>query len=231
MITIRKANERGRTHLDWLDSRHSFSFGDYYDPAHNGFSVLRVINDDQVAPARGFATHPHRDMEILTYVTHGAVEHRDSTGTHGVVPAGEVQRMTAGRGIQHSEINPSPTEPLNFLQIWILPRERGLEPGYEQRVMARKVSGEFVLVASPDGRDGALKIHQDASMYAAVLGSSAEAGYTLGSGRNAYAQIVRGAVTLNGVALHAGDGAKISGESALRFSAAGDSEMLLFDLP
>jgi redox-sensitive bicupin YhaK (pirin superfamily) len=231
MITIRKSDDRGRTHLDWLDSRHSFSFGDYYDPAHNGFSVLRVINDDQVAPARGFATHPHRDMEIITYVTRGAVEHRDSTGTHGIVPAGEVQRMTAGRGIQHSEMNPSATEPLKFLQIWILPRERGLEPGYEQRVLPRKLSGEFVLVASGDGRGGALTIHQDASMHAAVLGSSAEADYSLASGRSAYAQILSGAVRLNGVALAAGDGAKISGESALRFSAAADSELLLFDLP
>jgi quercetin 2,3-dioxygenase len=231
MIAVRKADERGRTHLDWLDSRHSFSFGDYYDPAHNGFSVLRVINDDQVAPARGFATHPHRDMEILTYVTAGAVEHRDSTGTHGVVPAGEVQRMTAGRGIRHSEMNPSATEPLKFLQIWILPRERGLEPGYEQRVLPRKLNGEFVLVASPDGRGGALTIHQDASMYAAVLGNTAEARYALASGRSAYVQVVRGVITLNGIALEPGDGAKIRGESELRFSAAGDSEMLLFDLP
>jgi redox-sensitive bicupin YhaK (pirin superfamily) len=231
MITIRKSDERGRTHLDGLDSRHSFSFGDYYDPAHNGFSVLRVINDDRVAPGRGFATHPHRDMEILTYVTRGAVEHRDSTGTHGVVPAGEVQRMTAGRGIRHSEMNPSTSEPLNFLQIWILPRQIGLEPGYEQRALPRKKSGEFVIVASPDGRDGALTIHQDAAMYAAVLEKSAETSYTLAPGRNAYAQIVRGAVVLNGKSLGAGDGAQISGESALRFSAAGDSELLLFDLP
>jgi redox-sensitive bicupin YhaK (pirin superfamily) len=231
MITTRRADERGRTELDWLDSRHSFSFGDYYDPQHMGFSVLRVINDDCVAPMRGFATHPHRDMEIITYVTRGAVEHRDSTGTHGVVRAGEVQRMTAGRGIQHSEMNPSRTEPLSFLQIWILPRECNLEPGYEQHPLARNPDGGFALVASPNGQAGSLTIHQDASLFAAKLAKLEESGSALAPGRKAYAHVVRGAVKLNDVALEPGDGAAIADESKLRFLAIADCELLLFDLP
>ena len=231
MIKIRKAGERGHTQLGWLDSRHSFSFGDYYDPANMGFSVLRVINDDQVAPARGFGTHPHRDMEILTYVTHGAVEHRDSIGTHGVIPAGEVQIMSAGTGIQHSEMNPSSTEPLRLLQIWILPRSQGLKPRYEQRPLPPADHEGFALIASPDGSDGSLTIHQDVLINAATLREATTVTRALLPSRKAYVQTVRGAVSLNGVAMAPGDGAQITGEKQLAVTATDDTELLLFDLP
>jgi quercetin 2,3-dioxygenase len=231
MIKIRKAGERGHTQIGWLDSRHSFSFGDYYDPKQMGFSVLRVINDDVVAPARGFGTHPHRDMEILTYVTQGAVEHRDSIGTHGVIPAGEVQIMSAGTGIQHSEMNPSPSEPLRLLQIWMLPDAPGIKPRYEQRPLPRPDHEGFALVASPDGRDGSLTIHQDVVIDAAFLPKDASVTRSLPPSRKAYVQMVRGGVTLNGVALGPGDGAQIADESQLAFSATDDAELLLFDLP
>ncbi len=231
MITLRKAGERGRTHLDWLDSRHTFSFGDYYDPAQNGFSVLRVINDDSIAPARGFGTHPHRDMEILTYVTQGKVEHRDSTGNHGIVPAGEVQLMSAGTGIQHSEANPSPSEPLHLLQIWILPDKQGLKPGYEQRTLKRTNGGGFALVASPDAADGSLKIHQETAVYSGVLKKGSEAIRELAPGRKGYLHVVRGRMALNGVEVEKGDGAKIADEPRLKFTAVDDAEVLLFDLP
>jgi quercetin 2,3-dioxygenase len=231
MIKIRKAAERGHTQIGWLDSRHSFSFGDYYDPKQMGFSVLRVINDDVVAPARGFGTHPHRDMEILTYVTQGAVEHRDSIGTHGVIPAGEVQIMSAGTGIQHSEMNPSPSEPLRLLQIWMLPDAPGIKPRYEQRQLPRPDHEGFALVASPDGRDGSLTIHQDVAIDAAFLPRDAAVSRALPPSRKAYVQMVRGAVTLNGIPLGPGDGAQIADESQLAFSATDDAELLLFDLP
>jgi redox-sensitive bicupin YhaK (pirin superfamily) len=232
MIKIRKAGERGHTQLGWLDSRHSFSFGDYYDPANMGFSVLRVINDDEVAPARGFGTHPHRDMEILTYVTHGAVEHRDSIGTHGVIPAGEVQIMSAGTGIQHSEMNPSPSEPLRLLQIWILPKSQGLKPRYEQRSLPPADREGFALIASPDGRDGSLVIHQDVIINAATLKEGATVTRPLPPSRKAYVQTVRGAVTLNGERMSPGDGAQIAGEKQLEFTGTGtDAELLLFELP
>jgi redox-sensitive bicupin YhaK (pirin superfamily) len=230
MIKIRKAGERGHTQLNWLDSRHSFSFGDYYDPANMGFSVLRVINDDEVAPARGFGTHPHRDMEILTYVTHGAVEHRDSIGTHGVIPAGEVQIMSAGTGIQHSEMNPSPSEALRLLQIWILPRSQGLKPRYEQRPLPPADHEGFALIASPDGRDGSLTIHQDVVIDALTLKEAATVTRLLPPSRKAYVQAVRGVVTLNGVPMGPGDGAQVTGEKQLEFTTTG-AELLLFDLP
>src|SRR5580704_18832592 len=231
MITLRKASDRGLTKIDWLNSRHTFSFGDYYDPKEPGFSVLRVINDDWIAKAKGFGTHPHRDMEIITYVLQGAVEHRDSLGTHGVIPAGDVQRMSAGTGITHSEFNPSPSEDLHFLQIWILPEARGIKPGYEQKTLGDRTQGKLVLVASHEGGDDALKINQDADLYIGALkaGQSAEQG--LAAGRNAYAHVARGKVSINGVALGEGDGAKISDESKLKFSASADAEVLLFDLP
>lgn len=231
MIKIRKAGERGHTQFGWLDSRHSFSFGDYYDPANMGFSVLRVINDDEVAPATGFGTHPHRDMEILTYVTHGAVEHRDSIGTHGVIPAGEVQIMSAGTGIQHSEMNPSPSVPLRLLQIWILPKAQGLKPRYEQRLLPQSDREGFALVASPDGRDGSLTIHQDVVIDAATLKKAATVTRPLPPSRKAYVQMVRGGVTLNGLLMGSGDGAQINGEKQLEFTAIDDAELLLFDLP
>jgi quercetin 2,3-dioxygenase len=231
MITVRKAAERGHTRLDWLDSRHTFSFGNYYDPAQNGFSVLRVINDDWIAPGRGFDMHPHSDMEILTYVTQGKVEHRDSTGNHGLVPAGEVQMMSAGTGIVHSETNPSPSEPLRLLQIWILPREHGLRPGYEQRMLERGNGEGFSLVASPDGRNGSLKIHQDVAIYSGLLKKGSDETREVASGRRGYVHVVRGRVGLNGVEMVNGDGAKIADEERLAFGAVDEADVLLFDLP
>ncbi|HLX38073.1 MAG TPA: pirin family protein [Candidatus Binataceae bacterium] len=231
MIALRKASDRGLTKLDWLNSRHSFSFGDYFDPSENGFSVLRVINDDWVAPARGFGTHPHRDMEIITYVLEGAVEHRDSLGTHGVIPAGDVQRMTAGTGIQHSEMNPSSSERLHLLQIWILPEARGFEPGYEQKTLGDRAKGKLALVASHRGGDGALKINQNADMYIGSLARGQSIEKDLASGRNAYIHVARGKLSLGGLAMEEGDGAKLSGERHVKLDAASDAEVLLFDLP
>ncbi len=231
MISIRKAQERGRTSFDWLDSRHTFSFGEYYDPAHSGFSVLRVINDDWIAPSRGFPTHPHRDMEIVTYVLKGAVEHRDSTGTHGTVGAGEVQRMTAGTGIMHSEMNPSSIEPLHLLQIWILPSEAGLRPGYEQKSLAIGKVGRFIPIASRDGSDGALKIHQDAAIYRAEISARSEASFEIARARKAYVHVVKGKLSLNGAAMDEADGAMIAEVSRIEVKAEQDTELLLFDLP
>jgi quercetin 2,3-dioxygenase len=231
MITLRKASDRGLTKLDWLNSRHTFSFGEYFDPKENGFSVLRVINDDHVASGKGFGTHPHRDMEIITYVLQGQVEHRDSLGTRSVIPAGDVQRMTAGSGIQHSEFNPSSSEDLHFLQIWILPEARGIKPGYEQKTLGVRTQGKLALVASHEGGDGALKINQDADLYIGTLKSGQSVEQEIAAGRNAYAHVARGKVSINGLALGEGDGAKISAESKLKFSASDDAEVLLFDLP
>ena len=231
MITIRKASQRGLTELDWLNSRHTFSFGEYFDPNENGFSVLRVINDDWIAAAKGFGTHPHRDMEIITYVLRGAVEHRDSLGTRSVIPAGDVQRMTAGTGIQHSEFNPSPSEPLHLLQIWILPEARGIQPGYEQKTLGDRSKGRLSLVASHSGGDGALTIHQDSDLYIGALAKGQSVEHPLAPQRHAYAHVARGRLSLNGVAMEEGDGAKISAESELKFDAADDAEVLLFDLP
>jgi redox-sensitive bicupin YhaK (pirin superfamily) len=231
MITLRKASDRGLTKIDWLNSRHTFSFGDYYDPKESGFSVLRVINDDWIAAAKGFGTHPHRDMEIITYVLSGAVEHRDSLGTHGVIPAGDVQRMTAGTGIQHSEFNPSPSEPLHLLQIWILPEAAGIKPGYEQKTLGDRTKGKLALVASHAGGDGALKINQNADLYIGALAKGDSAEKEIAKGRNAYVQVARGKVSLNGMALGEGDGAKVTDETRLKFVAPEDAEVLLFDLP
>jgi len=231
MISIRKSDERGRTRLDWLDSRHTFSFGDYFDPKENGFSVLRVINDDRIGAGRGFGTHPHRDMEIITYVLEGAVEHRDSLGTRTLIPAGDVQRMTAGTGIEHSEFNPSPSEPLHLLQIWILPEARALKPGYEQQTLADRTKGRLSLVASRAGGDGALKINQDTDLYIGSLGRGQPVEQGIAAGRKAYAHVARGRLSMNGIALGEGDGAKISDEPRLKFAATEDSEVLLFDLP
>ena len=231
MIALRKASDRGRTKIDWLDSRHTFSFGYYFDPKENGFSVLRVINDDWIDAAKGFGTHPHRDMEIITYVLSGAVEHRDSLGTHGVIPAGDVQRMTAGTGIQHSEFNPSPSEPLHLLQIWILPDARGYPPGYEQKTLGERTKGKLTLVASHAGGDGALKINQNADFYIGALSKGQSAEKAIAASRNAYVHIARGKLVLNGIMLAEGDGAKINGERLLKFSADDDAEVLLFDLP
>lgn len=230
MLTVRPAEARGHANHGWLDTFHTFSFADYYDPAFMGFRALRVINEDRVAPRQGFGTHPHRDMEIITYVLEGGLEHRDSTGSHGVIRPGEVQRMSAGTGVLHSEMNPF-DERVHFLQIWILPERRGLPPGYEQKAFSREErQGRFRLVASRDGRDGSLTVHQDVRLYATLLAAGEQAELTLEPGRHAWVQVARGAGTLNGVALKAGDGVAVSNETRLELTAAEPLEALLFDL-
>ena len=228
MIVTRRGEDRGRTQTDWLDSRHTFSFGEYYDPRHMGFRDLRVINEDRVAPGRGFGTHGHRDMEILSYVLRGALSHTDSTGGGGVIRPGDVQRMTAGRGVRHSEQNHSTTEPVHFLQIWILPEEEGLEPGYEQRTFA--LDEGLTLVASRDGQGGSVTVHQDVRLWAGGLAPEERVSRELARGRHAWLQVARGDVALNGTALRAGDGAAISGEERVEIAATTPAEVLLFDL-
>ena len=228
LVAVRPAGERGRTRLDWLDSRHSFSFGGYRDPRHMGFRSLRVINDDVIAPGGGFATHGHRDMEIVTYVIEGALAHRDSLGNGSQIAAGEVQRMTAGTGIEHSEFNASKSEPVHLLQVWILPSRAGLPPGYEE--MQTATASGLRLVASPDGRAGSLTIHQDAALYVARLDRGASAEIDLADGRGGWLQVARGAIDVQGRKLAAGDGAAFAGGGRLAVTALEDSQALLFDL-
>jgi redox-sensitive bicupin YhaK (pirin superfamily) len=231
VVKIRRGGERGSTKLGWLDSRHTFSFGDYYDPQHMGFSDLRVINEDRVAPGGGFGTHSHRDMEIITYVLEGALAHKDSTGTSSVIHVGDVQRMSAGTGISHSEYNASQTEPVHFLQIWIMPDQTALKPGYEQRAFSLdRNRGRWTLVGSKQGRDDSVTVHQDVEVWAVRFALREQATFRLKPNRHAFVQAARGAVTLNGVALNAGDGAVISQEELLEFQAGEDAEILLFDL-
>jgi quercetin 2,3-dioxygenase len=233
MITLRPSEERGHANHGWLDTYHTFSFDTYHDPAHMGFRSLRVINEDWVAGGKGFPPHGHRDMEIVTYVLEGALQHQDSMGNGSVIRPGEVQRMSAGTGVTHSEYNPSPTERLHLMQIWIKPEARNLEPSYEQKKFpAEGRRGRLQLVASRDARDGSVKIQQDASLYAATLAPKEAVTHQLGTGRHAWLQVARGAVTLNGVALKAGDGAAVSDERALEIAGAdgGSAEVLLFDL-
>ena len=231
MISVRRAEDRGVARRGWLDSRHTFSFGGYHDPDHMGFATLRVINEDEIQPGRGFATHGHRDMEIVTYILDGALEHRDGIGNGSVLRPGEVQRMSAGTGIEHSEFNPSPTDPVRLLQIWILPERTGLEPGYEQKSFAEhERRGTLRLVGSRDGRDGALTIHQDVDLYAAILEDGAGVTHALRPGRKAWVQVARGAVRLNGRPLSQGDGAAVSDERTLTFTGTPDAEVLLFDM-
>lgn len=231
MVTIRTSGERGHLNFGWLDTYHTFSFGDYYDPAHMGFRALRVINDDRVAPGMGFDTHPHKDMEIITYVLEGALAHRDSLGSQGVIRPGEVQVMTAGRGIRHSEFNASKTEQVHLLQIWIKPRAAGLEPAYAQKEFPReKRLNRLQAVASPDERDGSLKINQDAVVYASILEKGKSVEHALAAGRHAWVQVARGDVEVNGVRLGAGDGVSVSDEKALEIAGAAESELLLFEL-
>jgi redox-sensitive bicupin YhaK (pirin superfamily) len=233
MISIRHAAERGEAKLGWLDSRHSFSFGDYQDLKHMGFGPLRVINEDRVQPGMGFGTHGHRDMEIISYVLEGALEHKDSIGTGSVIRPGDVQRMSAGSGIRHSEFNPSRTEPVHFLQIWLHPSTTGLPPSYEQKNFSDdEKRGHLRLVASRDGRDGSVLIHQDSDIYASLLDREQEITQPLAAGRRAWVQVMRGEVAIDGHRLGVGDGAAIEGQSAVRIKAAADgSEFLLFDLP
>ena len=232
MIQVRQANERGKADFGWLDSRHTFSFGDYHDPAHMGFGTLRVINEDRVQPGKGFGTHGHRDMEIISYVLDGELEHKDSIGTGSVILPGDVQIMSAGTGIRHSEFNPSPTQPVHFLQIWVLPDRDGIAPRYEQkRFPDSRKRGRLLLVGSPEGRDGSVVIHQDADLMASVLTAGEQVHHSLRPGRRAWLQVVRGTVDLNGRELHAGDGAAIEGEPGLGISAKAEhAECLLFDL-
>lgn len=231
MIKLRPARERGGGNHGWLDTRHTFSFSNYYDPRYMGFRDLRVINEDRVAPGRGFGAHEHRDMEILSYVVSGGLEHQDSMGNGEVIRPHEWQRMSAGTGVRHSEVNASESEPVHFYQIWILPEAEGVKPGYEQRLFAPEdKTGRLKLVASPDGREGSLQIHQNVSVYNAILKSGDVVEHQLGAGRHAWLQVVEGAVGLNGHNLEAGDGAAISEESALTIQAGAGSEVILFDL-
>jgi len=231
MITIRKSEDRGHFDLGWLDTYHTFSFDQYYDPAHMHFRSLRVINEDRVQPGQGFPTHSHRDMEIITYILSGALEHRDSMGNGSVIRPGDVQRMTAGTGVSHSEFNASDTEPVHLLQIWILPNARNLPPGYEQKAFTdEERRGKLRLIASDDGREGSVTIHQDARVYATLLGAEQRAEHTLAENRYAWLQVARGAIRLNEVELKQGDGAAVSNETRLGIVARDEAEVLLFDL-
>lgn len=244
MITIRQAQSRGIANLGWLDSRHSFSFGEYHDLQHMGFAALRVINEDKVAPGQGFGTHGHRDMEIISYVLAGALEHRDSLGTGSVIRPGDVQRMSAGTGIQHSEYNASKTDPVHFLQIWILPEQKGMEPGYEQKNFAiAEKRGKLRLVGSQEGREGSITIHQDINFYAAILSEGESVSHEFAPGRVGWLQVASGTIQLNDPindqinvqindqTLRAGDGAAIAQESRIRLNGLSpDAELLLFDL-
>jgi redox-sensitive bicupin YhaK (pirin superfamily) len=231
MIRVRRGSERGHFDHGWLDTYHTFSFARYYDPRQMGFRALRVINEDRVAPGRGFGTHPHEDMEIVTYVLDGALEHRDSLGTGSTIRPGELQRMTAGTGILHSEFNPSSTGPVHLYQIWLLPEREGLEPSYEQKAFPEgERRNRLRLVASPDGRDGSLSIRQDARLYLGSLDEGREVRHEASNGRHAWLQVLRGGVSLNGLPMSAGDGAAVGDESSLAIKADGPSEVLLFDL-
>lgn len=231
MITRRPSDARGHFDHGWLDTRHTFSFASYHDPRHMGFRALRVINEDVVRQGHGFPPHSHRDMEILTYVLAGALEHKDSMGTRSVIVPGEVQRMSAGTGVTHSEFNASQTEPVHLLQIWLLPARTGLPPEYEQKAFGdADKRGTLRLVAAGDGRAGAITIHQDADLYAGLLSPGERAKHHLAPGRHAWVHVVRGAVALNGTVLATGDGAAVSDEPDLDLTATADTEILLFDL-
>ena len=232
MLKVRKAEARGHANHGWLDTWHTFSFADYYDPREMGYGALRVINDDKVEPGQGFGTHGHRDMEIITYVLEGALEHKDSMGNGSIIRPGNVQRMSAGTGVRHSEFNPSREERVHLLQIWIEPKITGARPGYEEKQFGpADKKGRLRLIASPDGRDGSVTIHQDALVYAALLDGKDAVAHALAPGRRAYVHVARGAVTVNGAALTGGDGAKIEAESSIELKDARGAEVLLFDLP
>jgi redox-sensitive bicupin YhaK (pirin superfamily) len=232
MITVRQAKERGHFNFGWLDTYHTFSFGDYYDPRFMGFRDLRVINEDRVHPGHGFPTHGHRDMEIITYVLEGSLEHKDSIGTGSVIRPGEVQRMSAGTGVRHSEHNHSESEPVHLLQIWIMPDQQSIEPSYEQKTYTDdEKRGRLRLIASPDGRDNSVIIHQDARVYAALVEPGQEIVHQLDANRHAWVQIARGAIELNGQSLNLSDGAGVSGEQSLKITGREAAEILLFDLP
>jgi redox-sensitive bicupin YhaK (pirin superfamily) len=234
MMTVRAGKERGHAQHGWLDSRHTFSFADYHDPKQMGFRALRVINEDRVAPAQGFGTHPHRDMEIISYVLGGALQHKDSIGTGSVIRPGDVQRMSAGTGVAHSEFNASSSEPVHFLQIWLLPSQRGIKPSYEQKSFPEaERAGKLRVVASPDGRDGSVSIHSDAVLHAGLFAPGQSAAVKLQPGRHAWVQVARGQVRVNGTDLKAGDGAALVDEAQVLVEGGpGDdvAEVLVFDL-
>jgi len=232
MMTVRKSEDRGHARHGWLDSRHSFSFADYHDPAHMGFGPLRVINEDRVAPGQGFGTHGHRDMEIISYVLEGALEHKDSMGNGSTITYGDVQRMSAGTGVLHSEFNPSGDAPVHFLQIWIEPARRGIAPSYEQaRFEPADKRGRLRLVASPDGAEGSVILHQDARVYAGLFDGMETGALAIGEGRRAYVHVARGEVTVNGTPLGAGDALRLDAETRLQLSDGRAAEVLVFDLP
>jgi redox-sensitive bicupin YhaK (pirin superfamily) len=231
MFEIRHADERGVANFGWLNSKHSFSFGHYHDPRHMGFGPLRVINEDRVQPGRGFDTHDHRDMEIISYVLEGALEHNDSMGNGSVIRPGDVQRMTAGTGVRHSEFNHSKSELVRFLQIWILPEKAGLKPDYEQKTFGEEDKRDKLrIVGSRDGRDGSVTIHQDVDLYATRLGDDEEVAHQLRQGRKAWAQVARGRAKVNGSVLQAGDGVAIADETFIALRGVADAEVLLFDM-
>jgi redox-sensitive bicupin YhaK (pirin superfamily) len=231
MMTVRPAQQRGHAQHGWLDSRHTFSFAEYHDPKHMGFRALRVINEDKVAPAQGFGTHPHREMEIISYVLDGALEHKDSMGTGEVIRPGDVQRMSAGTGVQHSEFNASKQDPVHFLQIWIQPDQRNLAPSYEQKTFPREAKdGVLRRVASPDGRDHSVTIHADATLYAGLFDRGQATELPLAPGRHAWVHVVRGTASVNGTELTAGDALALSDEAAVRIAGVDASEVLVFDL-
>ncbi len=231
MLAIRHAEERGLANFGWLESRHTFSFGHYYDPRFMGFGPLRVINEDRVQPGRGFDTHGHSDMEIISYVLDGALEHKDSMGTGSVIRPGDVQRMSAGTGVRHSEFNASDSDPVHFLQIWVLPEEKGLTPGYEQKTFAPdQKRGRLRLVGSRDGREGSVTIHQDVDLYAALLEDGETLGHEFADGRKGWVQVARGSVLLNGNQLYPGDGVAMDGRSAITLAGSSGAEVLLFDM-
>ncbi|MBL8384669.1 MAG: pirin family protein [Burkholderiales bacterium] len=232
MITLRPAGERGHANHGWLDSYHSFSFADYHDPAHMGFGPLRVINEDRIAPGTGFGTHGHRDMEIISYVLAGELAHKDSMGNGSVIRPGDVQRMSAGRGVMHSEYNHARDDTTHFLQIWIQPDVRGIAPGYEEKHFdAAEKRGRLRLVASRDGREGSVRIHQDAKLYAGLFGAGEAATLALAPGRLGYVHMARGAASINGRRLQAGDAARLEDEAMLAIDEGADAEVLVFDLP
>jgi quercetin 2,3-dioxygenase len=231
MIEIRRSQDRGHAQHGWLDSFHSFSFADYYDPGHMGFGALRVINEDRVKPGQGFGTHSHRDMEIISYVLDGGLAHKDSMGNGSVIRPGDVQRMSAGTGVAHSEFNASDRDPVHFLQIWIEPNVRGVKPSYEEkRFDDASKRGQLRLIASPDGRDGSVTIHQDAYLYAALVDGAEVVTHAPAAGRKTYVHVVRGDVTVNGNPLTHGDALKVAGEQSVRLEQGRDAEVLLFDL-
>lgn len=230
MITIRRSEDRGHADHGWLDSHHTFSFADYHDPAHMGFGDLRVINDDRVAGGGGFPTHPHRDMEIISYVVEGGLQHRDSMGNGSAMYPGEVQRMSAGTGVTHSEMNTSPSDGLRFLQIWIIPEKTGIEPGYEQKDFGEERQNRLRLVASRNGADGSVRLHQDVDVYASMLESGTTLSHAVAPDRQVWVQVVDGEVQVGGELLRAGDGAAIVDEEELQFLSPSDGHFLLFDL-